>query len=281
MQSILKYSLGLLGLGLIAIQLNFWNQISFDHFRVGALGCAVLVLIVWGKLDKLVLESGPAASGAGAGLIGLVLCKVNASPGGLFASLAPLFWGLGFGLLAAGFKGLKQFREEAVILTLLVVPFFLRSFFFDSVGLDIAPLTAVVGVYFLSLLGWSAVVNGEIVQVSSGMVDVTQGCSGLKAMFLLFGLSVLLVVFLPPKGGWKKPFAIVSALLIAFFVNAIRVTSLLVLLIKKDYAGFEYWHTESGALVFEVSGVLLFVAFYNFAILWEPAAKPLKSKEAV
>ena len=193
-----KTLLSLVLSGLLALQFLLWRQLSFDQLRFSALGCIVLLVLLWGKRRRLTFQSGPGATLAGLLLIAFFVVRSSQSPGGVFASLAPVLWGTGLALLASGFGGLKQYRRELLVLLLLVSPFFLRWLVFDALGFDLSPVTARAGVGLVRVLGWPARLDGDMVTVPTGVLNVYQACSGLKSMFFLFGLGLLFAVIFPP-----------------------------------------------------------------------------------
>ena len=266
-----KLLLALIGLALLARQALLWRQVSFDELRFSALGSIFLLLLIWGKRRDLVLESGPVASLVGVCLIATFLVKSAASLGTLFTAFAPLLWGTGLALLASGFTGLRQYRRELFVLVLLVLPYFVRWLIFDAFGYNISPIVAASAAGIVRCLGGNAVANGDTISVPVSVVHVYQACSGLKSMFLATGFSVFLLLSYPPDGAVRKTSAVIGALIISFVVNISRVAFLVILIDKRDERGFHYWHTQDGALLFEILAIMLFVLFYRFVLLREPA----------
>lgn len=266
---ILSLLLSAIGLGLMGIQLFLWKQMSFDQLRFGALGCIMLGFLIWERRGKLTFESQPLATLAGSLLVVFFVVKSASSPGAIFASFGPAFWGAGLAILASGFGGLKQYRREALIAVLLILPFFLRWFLFDAMGLDITPVTARAVTALVHMLGYEASLRGNVIVVPTGSVSVYEACSGLKAMFLLFGLAVLLLILFPPPGWLWKITTLFAAVGTAFLVNAARVALLVIFLSSSNTRAFHYWHTDGGALLFEVASVMAFALLYRFVIMRE------------
>ena len=267
----LKWLLSLVGLALLATQAVTWAKMPFDVLRFGALCSVVLLFLLWGKRRALVLESGPVSTLAGLVLAGFVLWKNLSRPGILFASFSPLLSGLGIALLASGFNGLRQYRQEFAILFFMLLPFLLRLLAFDIIALDVSPETAVAATGIVHLFGWQASARDVYVATPGGMVAVYEGCSGIRSMFFLFGLALLFLVLFPPPERLPRLVALPAAVAIAFVVNAFRVALLIILVSESRHEAFEYWHLGGGALLFESASVVIFIFLYRFLLLnWKP-----------
>ena len=262
-----RWALSLIAFGLLTRQFLLWQQLSFDELRFGALGSVFLALLVWDKRRTAVLDSGPAATSVGVLLVCLFLFQANSSPGPLFTAFAPMVWGIGLIFLAAGFGGLKQFWKEAFVLLLLALPFFVRWLVFDAIGYNVSPIVAGASAAVSWALGWPAEADGDVVHVAGKTVMVYQACSGLKSMFLTTGLAVFLLLVFPPAGRLRKAGAIIGAWLAAFVVNVSRVTLLVVLTSTGNDKAFHYWHTQDGALLFEILAIVVFILIYRFALM--------------
>ena len=271
--------LSLIGAGLLSRQLLLWQQLSSEDLRFGALGAVFLALLIWNKRRRVSLESDPLSTGAGSLLIAIYLVRAGTSPGALFTAVAPVIWGLGLGLLAAGWRGLKQFRREGVVLALLALPFFVRWLLFDAVGYNVSPIVAGAAAALAHALGWPAQSDGDIIHISGRTVTVYQACSGLKSLFLTTGFAVFLLLVFPPEGRLRKAGAILAAWISAFVVNLSRVTMLVILMGMGNEKGFHYWHTQDGALMFEILAMMVFIFIYQFALL-NASPAPLKKKTA-
>lgn len=274
-----KWLLAVIASGVLLLQLLLWHQLSFDQFRLNVLCSAVLVYLVLSKRTKLTWESGPLATVLGGLLLLFFLLKCNASPGRLFTSLAPLLWGFGLALLASGFKGLKQYRQELIVFACITLPFALRWVVIDTAAVHLAPTTAKAAVAVVDALGWHATVNYQIVHLPTGELSVEEGCCGLKSMFFAFGLSVVLLLILPPSKRIFDLIAPLGALMIAFLVNVVRVAFLITLVNASKQEAFHYWHEGRGSAVFDIAPVLFFLAFYRYVVMRTETAKPISQPE--
>ena len=153
--------------------------------------------------------------------------------------------------MASGFKGLKQYRAEFFLLSFLAIPW-------EAVYLfNISEMTARFSSFILWILGFEVTRQGTWILMPAGSVEVYNGCSGLRTILQLLGLSWILVTLVPTSWRQKIGLAIASILL-GFVVNGVRVAIMAILVAISDTAGFEYWHTGTGSLIFSAIAVLLY-----------------------
>ncbi|MCS6815355.1 MAG: archaeosortase/exosortase family protein, partial [Cyanobacteria bacterium] len=127
----------LLGIATILIALHLTVLGKTDDselFATCVLFWIVIISLMWDKRTSLILESDTISTVLGALLIGLVLVR-SLQPDGYHIRVAPFVSMLGLGLMASGFKGLRQYWKELVILSLLMISTFL------SIALQVIDLT--------------------------------------------------------------------------------------------------------------------------------------------
>jgi cyanoexosortase A len=134
-----------MGASLIAIYMTLlWKAQDIAHLGMSALFGLSVASLLWEKRRRLNLQSEIFPTVLGALLIALVLWQSAAiSPEVLshkrninlystsFLRLIPLISALGIGLLASGFKGLKQYWQELTIIFFLSVPSVVLSLMVD------------------------------------------------------------------------------------------------------------------------------------------------------
>ena len=122
---------------------------------------------------------------------------------------------------------------------------------------DISPLTARLANFILWLMGFDVVRQGVWLILPTGSVEVYTGCSGVKTILQLIGLSWVVLTII--KTSWKpKLYLPIAAIFLGFIVNGFRVALMAILIALADSAGFDYWHTGTGSLIFSGISVLLF-----------------------
>lgn len=251
-----------IGSGLMAIHLTLvWRADNPNIIGTSILFWSAVASLVWQRRDDLKLESGVFASLVGFLLIAVILIRSASIPlGGNFFDLIPVLSGLGLGLLASGFRGLKQYWTELVALFFIGAPRLLEPWI-----VDISPITAKFSAFVLWYSGFEAKLNGVYISLPTGTVEVYPGCSGIETMIHVFGLALLFLLMFPTT--WiQKIIVPIVALSLGFFVNGFRVMLLAILVAQNNTEAFEYWHHRDGSFVFSIIAVLLFGLFCWFLL---------------
>jgi len=280
-KEILKPNLWLLGItvALIAIHINaVWKFDSdIDKMTISAIGWGVVLLLISRKHQNLAIKSNPVASFLGLVLIFLPLIRsmfVHV-PNDILVEVSPLFTFLGLGILTSGFKGIKQYWQEAIVIFTLVLPQVLVSTIIEKFT-DLNAIAAHFAYFLLWYGGFDVKLQGVNVILPTGSVEVYAGCSGLIPMLMMFKLSVLFLVMFPTK-PLVKIFLPVLAVLIAFIVNGIRIALMAVLVAFSNLATFDYWHQGDGSQIFSLISILIFGLFCRFLL---PQDNPNNSPSA-
>ena len=253
-----------IGVCLGAISLN----VAFRANDFSLLGLSVLFLLavssqLWERRDRLNFDSGVFVSFFGASLLALLSVKsLYLTGGNFFPCLFPFFSAFGLALIASGFKGLKQYWQELLLLLLLAVPNVLASWLVDY---HPSLLTAKFASYFLWYFGFDVTRQGASIYLPTGAVNVYAGCSGLETMLYMLSLSLLTLAIFPAK-RYQKVLVPVVAVLLGFLVNSARVSLMAILVASGDQQAFGYWHGGEGSFVFSAIGSLLFGMFWVFLI---------------
>ncbi|KAB8333246.1 cyanoexosortase A [Scytonema tolypothrichoides VB-61278] len=243
--------------GLLAISFLFWAAISS---------------LIWEKRRSLNLESDIFSSFFGLSLIALLLIKTISltSLSSFLLYISPAIFALGLALLASGFKGLKQYRGELLVLSSISLPKVLP---FSLINISL--WTAKCASLILWYTGFEVARNGVIIRLPTGTVEVNPGCSGLKLIFEMLSLALLFLLMFPHKGNQKIIVPIIAVTL-GFIVNGIRVALMAVLVTQGHKQAFDYWHEGDGSLIFALTAVLLFGLFCWFTL----GRSELRNKDA-
>lgn len=247
-----------IGSGLVAIHLTLVSRAGQEELLgTSLLYWIALGVLIWSKKERLNFKSHNFATLAGATLIGIVLVKSLLANGNADFSLRllPLISTLGLGLVASGFRGLRQYWQEFAILIFLIPHAGFMSHLYD-----LSEATAQFSATLLWYLGIDATREGAIIALPKGYVGVNPGCSGYGSIMQLLGISMIfLFMFQIPR--IQRLFIPLVAALIAFVMNGIRVAIMAVLAVESDRSGFLYWHDQEGSLLFSMISVLLFGLF--------------------
>ena len=263
-----------LGAAIIAIHLTLsFKTGGSDRQITNVLFWLTAAYLIWERQDKLEFQSGLVASLLGALLLSLLLLKSSGYSEESFLIGYPFIAGIALALIAAGFRGLRTYWRELVLLFFSGIPEVLLTKLTDP-----APLTAHFASSILWYSGFAVTQRGIYLDLPGGSVEVYSGCSGAVAMTQLLGMSVLFLMLLPLPWKWfQKLILPVAAVAIGFIVNALRVSLMTILVSQKQMEAFEYWHDGSGSLIFSVIGIFLLVILLK--ILIELFAPKLPAQE--
>ncbi|WP_310427182.1 cyanoexosortase A [Chamaesiphon sp. VAR_48_metabat_135_sub] len=241
---------------IVAIHLTLIFKIgSPDRQITSMLFWATAGYLIWERQDKLNFQTGIVASLLGALLLSILLLKTAGYCEESFLIAYPFFSGIGLALIASGFRGLKVYGGELVLLFFSGIPEVLLAKLTDP-----SPLTAKFAASMLWYTGFPVIQKGIYLQLPGGSVQVYSGCSGVVAMTQLLGMSILFLMLLPLPWKWFQKLVVpIAAVAIGFIVNAMRVALMAILVSQKQMEAFEYWHTGSGSLIFSVIGTFLLV----------------------
>ena len=240
---------------LIAIHLTItWKSGFINLWGNSVLFWVAVCSLTWRKHHELSLKSGKIPSFIGALLITGVLLK-STSPFGNFLLLSPFISVLGLSLIASGFRGLKQYWQQLLVLSFLGVPQVTLLWM-----VDISAFTARFAAFVLWYLGLKVSFQGVHVTLPTGGVEVYPGCSGIENITYMSGLAVLFLVMFPTH--WSQKILVpVVAIVIGFVVNGVRIALMTYLIASDNLKAFAYWHTGDGSLIFSMVAVLIFGLF--------------------
>ncbi len=247
--------------GLIAIHLTLtWRIDDFNLLSSSLLFWFSVSSLVWKKRNSLLFESGVISSFLGILLVAIVLWKSAFLPGAMFLQVSPIISALGLALVASGFKGLKQYWQELVILLFLGIPNIVLPTL-----INLSELTAKFTTFILWYSGFEVSRSGINITLPTGGIEVYPDCSGMESVIYLLGIAVLVLMLFPIDWG-KKFFVPIVAVFLGFVINGVRVALMAVLVAASRHEAFEYWHTGNGSLIFSMLSVLLFGLFCLFLI---------------
>lgn len=235
-------------------------------FGTSVLYWAAIFAMVWSRRSTLKYSKNSVlAVMLGGSLLGLVLLKSSSMQGfDPFLRISPFLSGVGVALVASGFRGVRQYWRELIILGFLIPPPALLAEVIDT-----SLVTAQMTTLMLWYSGFDVLRDGVFILIAQGGVEVYPGCSGLETMFQLLGLAVLFLFYVETPRIQKVLLPVV-AISIAFVMNAIRVGIMVVLSTPETPQAFEYWHKGDGSLVFSLISVVL-LGCYCLFILREDA----------
>jgi cyanoexosortase A len=165
--------------------------------------------------------------------------------------------------MASGFAGVVRFWRELVILFFLGIP---HGFLLGLV--DLSHTTARFAGFLLHYFGRDVQLNGAVLALPGGVVEVVKSCDGTGAMAYLACLAVVVLVLFPVR-RWLRFTLVPVAMAIAFVTNGVRVASLAVIEASLGTKAFDYWHTGGGATLWTVLPVLIFGGLCYFLLQFQ------------
>lgn len=239
-----------------------------DLFATSLLFWLAAGSLVWDNRDTYKFDSNLIPSLVGLLFMALIFVRVAFSPDSASSAwMLPFIATLGLGLLASGFKGLRQYWKELIIFGLLAIYPLLKL---TLQAIDLSELTAMAATFNLSYLGFQVQRQGVFLVMPTSRVEVYGACSGIQSILQLLCISVLFLLMFPLRHRWQSVLTVVAAIVIAFVVNAMRVALMAILNNAGDKNAFDYWHLGQGSLIFSAIAVFFFGLFCWLAFLRSP-----------
>lgn len=163
----------------------------------------------------------------------------------LMAGLVVFLWGWAH-LRSSGFE---------FALALLAIP--LPEVIFNQIAFPLQLIASQWAAAILQFTGIPVFREGNVLQLPYRVLDVAEACSGIRSLFSLVALAMIVAYFLPIR-RWLRVVFVLSSIPIAIIANAIRVaaTGLLGHYVGQEFAtGF--FHEFSGWVIFVVAFALL------------------------
>lgn len=168
--------------------------------------------------------------------------------------------------------GLKVVKELTVPILLLVLVIPIPNQIYSMVTLPLQIKVSQVSAQAIQLLGIPLFREGNVLSLPDRTFQVVEACSGLRSLISLTTLSLILGYFALQK-SWFKLLLVTASLPVAFIINIIRVTTLILAYhyFRLDLAEGTK-HTVTGLVLF---GISLIILFFILRVLehWETKEK--------
>jgi cyanoexosortase A len=262
--SLKTVELWLLGISSSLIAINLALVARKDqptNFAINALFLLVIYSAIKDKKHKLNFNSGLLSSFIGLLCISLIfiisLFQINI---GILSIFPPLMSGFGIALLASGYRGLKQYYREFLLLGFLT----LRNILL-MIRIDLSLLTAKLSTAILWYTGFKVTRSGIVVSLPTGTIEVNYACSGTELIRDLLSLVVIFIFMFNIKNYQKLILPIVGTM-IGFIVNGCRVALMAILVAQGNKQAFDYWHEGDGSLIFSMIASFFLCCFCWFML---------------
>lgn len=197
-----------------------WGNADFSYCYLVPI---VVAYLVWDKRQEL--RSIPARVscwGLLALLPGLAFYWVG-ELGGEFFTLFVSLWLVAVGLLWLHLGG-ALLRAVLFPLLLSLAMFPPPQLIANNLSLQLKLLSSRIGVFLMQLLGMSAYREGNVIDLGFTRLQVVDACSGLRYLFPIIILGLILAYFL--KGPWwKKALLVLTSIPLVVFANGLRIAA--------------------------------------------------------
>lgn len=126
-----------------------------------------------------------------------------------------------YGLVLA-LTGPVVFRRMWAPMLMLILALPLPSLLDDALSLQLQLLSSQLGVLIIRAAGISVLLEGNIIDLGSYQLEVAQACSGLRYLFPLMTLALILA-YLFRGAMWKRALIFFSSMPITVVMNSIRI----------------------------------------------------------
>jgi exosortase len=264
---------------LVKLFRDWWNDENYSH---GLLIPFIIGYIIWSQREKLArIRLEPSVILGGAAIV-LALFALWAGAAGAELYMQRLSLVLLLAGIAVYFWGWSLFRLLLVPLSLLFLAMPIPTIVFNKIAFPLQLFASRCAVWSMSMLGIPVLRQGNIIELKplnsfeTRKLEVVEACSGIRSLMTLLTLAVVFAYFThtpaggPPQSGkrfgwlksywfWRAAIIVVSAVPIAIFTNALRVSGTGVL---AHYYGTTvadgFFHSFSGWAIYIVAFILLF-----------------------
>ena len=230
-----------------------WQREEYSHGFMIPLISALLLWQRWPQLERLRFKE----SWAGVVLVlfGLVVYFL----GSLASITAVDAYALVFVVAgcALGSCGWQAFRLTLVPLALLLLMNPLPEFLYNNLSSRLQLISSQAGVAVIRLFGISVLLEGNVIDLGSYKLQVVEACSGLRYLFPLLTLGVIIACFLKSR-TWIRWLVVLSTVPITILMNSFRIGVIGVLVDRYGISQAEgFLHDFEGWVVFMACLALL------------------------
>jgi len=266
---------------LVKLSRDWWTDENYSH---GLLIPFIIGYILWSEREKLAAASTRPSFLWGGIAVAVALFALWAGVAGaeLYMQRMSLI------LLLAGtvvyFWGAQLLRFLLVPLTLLFLAIPIPAIIFNQIAFPLQLFASRCAVWSMSVLGIPVLRQGNVIELkplnsfSTKKLEVVEACSGIRSLMTLVTLAVVFSYFTYPNdnepqprrgfaarlrsyGFWRSLIIVSSAVPIAIFTNALRVSGTGVL---AHFYGIQvadgFFHEFSGWVIYIAAFLMLFGA---------------------
>ena len=233
------------------------SQWRKDDFSYCYLVPFIVIYLIWEKKEQFfAVVSKPSWKGLPLLCLGIIFFWIG-ELGGEYFTLYLSFWLIFVGLCWLHL-GLKKIKIICFPLFFILTMFPPPNFIYQKISVNLKLISSQLGVFIMQLFGMSAYREGNVIDLGFTQLQVVDACSGLRYLFPLMMIGLLLAYFYK-NAFWKKVLLVISTIPISIAVNGLRIASVGMLYpVFGPKVAEGFFHDFSGWFIFMVStGMLL------------------------
>lgn len=155
--------------------------------------------------------------------------------------------------------GWRAFKLIWVAMFMLIFMVKLPTFFYNNLSSQLQLISSQIGVWLIRLFDISVYLEGNVIDLGAMKLQVVEACSGLRYLFPLMALSLILAIFYKAP-MWMRVLVFLSSMPITVLMNSFRIGAIG---ITVEYWGKQmaegFLHDFEGWVVFMAAFMVLFL----------------------
>lgn len=238
----------------LAYMISQWEREDYSYCYLIPF---IVLYLIWEKRNQLAsLPSVSSWKGLIPFILGIVFFWLG-ELGGEYFTLYISFWLVMVGIcwMHLGWEKLKTIAFP-LLFSLTMFPF--PNFLHNKISVNLKLISSQLGVAMMQLYGMSAYREGNVIDLGFTQLQVVDACNGLRYLFPLIILGILLAYFFR-AAFWKKAILVISTLPLSIITNSLRIALTGILYeVWGSKVAEGFFHGFSGWFIFMFSlGVLL------------------------
>ena len=271
---------------LMKLGTDWWTDENYSH---GLLVPFIIGFILWSQRERLIAVAGRPATLWGVAAVVAALLSLWAGTAGAELFMQRISLVLMLAGIAVYFWGFRLLQLLIAPLFLLVLAIPIPAIIFNKIAFPLQLFASRCAVWAMSMFDIPVLRQGNVIELmplgarETKKLEVVEACSGIRSLMTLVTLAVVFAYFTHPRGKsgdgdnsspsilaaaisklknygfWRSGLLVLSAVPIAIFTNALRVSGTGIL---ARYYGTQvadgFFHSFSGWVIYVVAFLMLF-----------------------